>query len=97
MELRSPGHSKRASTLHNLGFDLRSRFLKFGATADLDEALSLHRSALGSLCTGVLSTWDLSATSFRLMMVLATRSKDLHCSSAWPLPQQQIFHLSELS
>ena len=48
LELRPPDHSYRAVTLNNLGFHLRSRFLKLGATA-LNEPLPLHWLAL-DLC-----------------------------------------------
>ena len=46
MELRSPSHLDRAVTIYNLADDLRRRFLVFGANAELDEVISLHRSAL---------------------------------------------------
>ena len=36
LELRPPGHSGRALTLCNLADNLRRRFSKLGATADID-------------------------------------------------------------
>ena len=42
----SLGHSRCALILDNLGDDLRRRFLVLGATADFDEAISHHQSAL---------------------------------------------------
>ena len=56
MELRSPGNSDHAATLNNLAYNLRDRFLNFGANGDLDEVISLHCSAL-DLCLPVHSNW----------------------------------------
>ena len=51
------GHSDPL-TLDNLGCYLRRRFLKLGAAADLDEAFSLHRSALNLRLEGRLNQSD---------------------------------------
>ncbi|KAI5988113.1 hypothetical protein EDC04DRAFT_2912663 [Pisolithus marmoratus] len=46
LELCPPGHRDRCVSLHNLGCDLRTRFMKQAAVADLEEAIELLRTTL---------------------------------------------------
>ena len=78
LEFRPQGHSDRATTLYHLAFDLRRRFLKLGASADLDEAISLHRSALNLRLVGH-SDWLVSLD--QLASCLGLRFEKLEAST----------------